>query len=285
LPAANDPGTGLLFIRIRGSAPSQPAFETTSDDVVSVLVSPGEPSQMSCDRTPSPAPFTLDSESAIVVDLRQPPPLRFGERVDLIRADIPRSTLQTFARRHGWGDLPDIIETECGKRDATLSCLLGSLRPYFDGPRDGGALVVNQISMAVMAQILTAYPDPEGDHPAQRSHRVERGRLAAWQVLRVKKLIEGNLAAEISVAWLAEQCGLSPSYFARAFRESVGVPPYQWLIERRVSRSKELMKDRTRSLTDVALAAGFADQSHFSRAFARVTGMPPGVWRRSAPVS
>jgi AraC family transcriptional regulator len=111
---------------------------------------------------------------------------------------------------------------------------------------------------------------------------VSKGRLAGWQERRARDLIEERLAGDISISWLAKQCGLSVSYFARAFKETVGVPPYQWMLERRVHRAKELMHDRQRTLSDVALSCGFADQSHFSRAFSRVAGVPPGVWRRSA---
>jgi AraC-like DNA-binding protein len=217
----------------------------------------------------------LGMGEALVADLRQLPAVRCGDSVDLIRADIPRPILRDYARQHGWDDLPEFVVGGCGNRDATLFALLGSIGPYFDVPRAGASLVVNQISQAVMAHLLCAYPHQEDDP------RVQRGGLASWQERRVKDLIEENLGADVSISWLAEQCGLSSSYFSRAFRESVGMPPYQWLIERRVSRAKVLLADRSRTLTDVALSAGFADQSHFSRVFSRIVGLPPGVWRRT----
>jgi AraC-like DNA-binding protein len=275
LLASNDPGTGVLFTRIRGAVPGRLAFGPLDGDSVSVLASPARASQMECALGRVSGQCRLNRGDALVADMRQLPSLRCGDSVDLVRVDIPRPALEIFAKTHGWDDLPELAIGGCGNRDATLSALLGSLEPYFDKPREGGALVVNQIAMAVMAHLLSAYPHQDDDP------QVQRGGLASWQERRIKELIDANLNADISIAWLAEQCGLSSSYFSRAFRESVGMPPYQWLIERRVSRAKALLSDRGRSLTDIALSSGFADQSHFSRVFARVTGMPPGVWRRT----
>jgi transcriptional regulator GlxA family with amidase domain len=72
---------------------------------------------------------------------------------------------------------------------------------------------------------------------------------------------------------------------ARAFRQSTGVPPHRWLLDRRVKRAKELLPNSSLSLSDVALACGFGDQSHFTRTFTAAVRLSPGVWRRlqSAP--
>jgi AraC family transcriptional regulator len=53
-----------------------------------------------------------------------------------------------------------------------------------------------------------------------------------------------------------------------------------YLAERRVERAKLMMTFTREGLTDIALACGFADQSHFNRYFRRIVGMSPGIWRR-----
>jgi AraC family transcriptional regulator len=58
--------------------------------------------------------------------------------------------------------------------------------------------------------------------------------------------------------------------------------PHQWLLRHRVEQAKMLLRDRTLSLSVVALSCGFADQSHFNRVFARLTGLSPGAWRRNS---
>jgi AraC family transcriptional regulator len=83
-----------------------------------------------------------------------------------------------------------------------------------------------------------------------------------------------------SIADLAQECRLSASHFARAFRQATGMPPHQWLTKRRVERAKELLLEGSLDLAQIALVRGFVDQSHLSRIFARSEGYSPGKWRR-----
>jgi transcriptional regulator GlxA family with amidase domain len=93
-------------------------------------------------------------------------------------------------------------------------------------------------------------------------------------------LLEAHLDGELGLREIAAECGLSAGHFARAFRQSIGVAPHAWLLRRRVDVAKSLMRDRRRPLAEVALTAGFADQSHFTRIFSRIVGVSPGAWRR-----
>src|SRR6516164_8455649 len=108
-----------------------------------------------------------------------------------------------------------------------------------------------------------------------------RGGLAPWQEHRVKEIIEVNLDGEVSIAQLASECGLSTGHFSRAFRQTTGTTPHQWLLDRRVAKAKQLLQDKQRLLSEIALACGFADQSHFTRVFAKHAGTGPAAWRRS----
>jgi AraC-like DNA-binding protein len=104
--------------------------------------------------------------------------------------------------------------------------------------------------------------------------------LASWQLRRVKALVTATGENSISVGRLAEECGLSPRHFTRAFTRSTGLPPHRWLLEQRVEMAKQLLRDPTRSLVDVAIACAFSSQSHFTRIFTARVGRSPGSWRR-----
>jgi AraC family transcriptional regulator len=80
---------------------------------------------------------------------------------------------------------------------------------------------------------------------------------------------------------VARECRLSVSQFSRAFRRTMGVAPHKWLLTRRVEVAKDRLRDNLLSLPDVALACGFADQSHLTRVFTRIVGLSPGAWRRA----
>jgi AraC family transcriptional regulator len=106
-----------------------------------------------------------------------------------------------------------------------------------------------------------------------------RGGLAGWQRKRVLAFIEEHLSETISLATLSAVAQLSPYHFARAFKQSLGMPPHRFHMNRRVERAKVLLPNRT--VTEVALAVGYAETSSFSSGFRRATGMSPTEFRRA----
>jgi AraC-like DNA-binding protein len=108
-----------------------------------------------------------------------------------------------------------------------------------------------------------------------------RGGLTARQIRRAKEILAANLDGRVPLKEVARECGLSVSHFSRSFRRSVGAAPHNWLLTRRVDAAKEKLRDGRLSLADVALACGFADQSHLTRVFTRTVGVSPGAWRRA----
>jgi AraC family transcriptional regulator len=130
-----------------------------------------------------------------------------------------------------------------------------------------------------------------GEHSAQLNHVVppaitflERdlrpGGLAHWRTKRALAYIEAHLGTKIDSAEVADCVALSKSHFSRAFKQSVGCSPMAYVSARRIERAKLMMISTRERLSDIALACGFADQSHLNRYFRRIVGITPGVWRR-----
>ena len=59
------------------------------------------------------------------------------------------------------------------------------------------------------------------------------------------------------------------------------MPPHQWQLKSRIAKAQELLRYGDLPLAQIALAAGFAEQSHFSRIFKSIVGVPPGTWQRA----
>jgi AraC family transcriptional regulator len=114
-----------------------------------------------------------------------------------------------------------------------------------------------------------------------RGARVHRRGLDSRQLELVTAAIAERLDEPISVSMLSSVVGLSRSYFSHAFRRSVGLTPHAHVVRSRIERAMTLMAHSEASLSEVALAVGFADQSHFSRVFRRLTGVTPAHWRRA----
>lgn len=108
-----------------------------------------------------------------------------------------------------------------------------------------------------------------------------RGGLSPWQIRKVASHVEANLDRPIRNEELASLVRLNASHFGRAFRNSFGEPPHEYVIRRRVERAQGLMLSTEASLSDIALDCGLADQSHLTRLFRRIVGESPRAWRRA----
>ena len=118
----------------------------------------------------------------------------------------------------------------------------------------------------------------EADSPTREQ---SRGGLAPWQVRKVTNYVDANLDCTIRNEALATIVRLNPSHFGRAFRNSFGEPPHEYVIRRRVERAQGLMLSTSAPLSAIALDCGLADQAHLSRLFRRVVGETPRSWRRA----
>jgi AraC family transcriptional regulator len=104
--------------------------------------------------------------------------------------------------------------------------------------------------------------------------------LTARQLRHLRDFVEFELHRELRLNQMAGVCGLSTDYFVRLFKQTLGLPPYQYVIERRVARAKALLAEDRQSLAEIAVACGFSHQEHLSRMFRRCTGVTPGQYRR-----
>jgi AraC-like DNA-binding protein len=188
---------------------------------------------------------------------------------------LPRSALDAIADDAEVPRIGDLNHQPVGIDDATLSSLGGAMLPALRHPDQASQLFIEHVLLAVGVHVAQTYG---GMRPLSRP---VRSGLAAWQVRRAKEILSANLDGRVPLKEVARECRLSLSHFSRAFRCSMGVAPHSWLLARRVEAAKEKLRDGGLSLLDVALACGFADQSHLTKVFTRMVGVSPGAWRRA----
>jgi transcriptional regulator of acetoin/glycerol metabolism len=123
-------------------------------------------------------------------------------------------------------------------------------------------------------RISTLGHSPVAEPPAR-----SRGGLPPVVTQRICEYLESHLDQKIGLDALASMAGLSTHHFARAFHQSVGMPPHSYLLSRRLERAERMLRETTLSLAEIAGATGFSDQSHLARHFRRRTGMAPSLAR------
>ena len=102
------------------------------------------------------------------------------------------------------------------------------------------------------------------------------------QLRRAADYINAHCMQPLKLAEICATAGLSPSHLIRSFKSRYGMTPHAWLVNCRIERCRERLK-QGEPIADVALAAGFADQAHLQRAFKLQVAATPGQYRATAP--
>jgi transcriptional regulator of acetoin/glycerol metabolism/AraC-like DNA-binding protein len=105
------------------------------------------------------------------------------------------------------------------------------------------------------------------------------GGLSPCAMRRVMEYVEAHLSDSMDLAELAAVAGVSVFHFAREFKHSTSVTPHFYLRQKRVERAQDMLARTDLPLTQIALAAGFFDQSHLARHFRQMLGTTPTEFR------
>lgn len=136
-----------------------------------------------------------------------------------------------------------------------------------------GRLYAESLGCALAVGLLRDYGPKVPPRPSSMPKR---------PLTRVLDYIRENISRDLSLAELADVAKVSPSHFKVLFRNAVGVPVHQYVINARTERALHLLVQSDVPLADVALQAGFANQSHLSRHMRRLHGTSPAAIRRQA---
>lgn len=115
---------------------------------------------------------------------------------------------------------------------------------------------------------------------ASRNAKAQEQRRAPAWLSTLEELLHARFTEHLCMRDLASELGRHPVHVARVFRAHHGMTIAGYVRHLRVAWAQEQLRQPGRVASEVALAAGFADQSHFTRSFRRVMGRPPSVWRR-----
>ncbi|WP_235595989.1 helix-turn-helix domain-containing protein [Mastigocoleus testarum] len=110
---------------------------------------------------------------------------------------------------------------------------------------------------------------------------IYEGGLPLHQLQKILNYIDAHLERDIKLTDLARLLDMSQFHFSHLFKQSIGISPYQYLIQQRVERAKKLLKQTDRLIVDIALECGFNSHSHLSKKFRQFTGMTPKAYRAS----
>ena len=210
-------------------------------------------------------------------DLRSDPGFVIDKPFHSLHFYLPRSALDGIARENRTPPVGDLAcQFGSGHDDQVMRHIGAVLLEALSRPGEANQLFIDHMMLAFTAHIAQAYGG------LQSIAGPARGGLAPWQVKRACERLDSDLGGTLSLQLIAAEFGLSVGHFSRAFRISTGLPPHRWLLRQRVEAAKRLMAARDLSLSEIAVSAGFANQSHFTKVFSAQVGISPAAWRREA---
>ncbi|MBE9110123.1 helix-turn-helix transcriptional regulator [Nodosilinea sp. LEGE 07298] len=171
--------------------------------------------------------------------------------------------------------LPDRIELmpEFRLRDGRLEAIALMLLDELNQANPGGQLYVESLTNLLAVHLLRQYATVRPKLPVQPNGLPQR------QLLPVLDYVHAMLDADLKLADLAAIAGLSPFHFSHQFKQAMGVAPYQYVLQQRVERAKQLLKQTNHSIVEIALLCGFNSHSHLSKQFRQATGTTPSAYR------
>ena len=157
-------------------------------------------------------------------------------------------------------------------RDARIEHIGWALKEELESEEPLGRLYAESLGVALTVHLLSRY--------APKAPRAPAG-LPKARLRRVTDYIRENLATDLSLPELAAIADVSSSHFNVLFKQSVGVPVHQYVVQRRVEHAIDLIVEGGVPLSEIALRSGFAHQGHMARCMRRIAGTTPGELRKN----
>jgi AraC-like DNA-binding protein len=180
----------------------------------------------------------------------------------VLNIELDETWAESLARLPGSSEPPMLIDSAAwiGFRAAD-ECQRG---------RAGAGLIIESLAATLLDE-------------CERHARVDRAGASRAALRRAVDLIEAELASPLTLPRIAQAAGLHPTHFARSFRRLTGRTVGDYIRHRRIARAQaDLAKEGRRTISSIAMGAGFADHAHLSRCFRQLTGEPPSVYRARA---
>jgi len=269
LRIASDPSSGAIAYWKHN--PLHDVVEPMSDHVVMAYPSGSQRLERRTGRsaaiaTARPGVVTvIPAGSTSRWDIHQP--------MHVVQLYLPQKTLERIAAEAGTTAPGDLLE-RTGHVDSVTSRLLLSAADALDGSAALDALFRQQLTHLLATRLLATHSgSPAAIKPVM-------GGLSPKVLQLAIERLRSDSDADVSLAALASDAGLSRFHFCRAFKESTGLSPHAWLRQHRLEQAMNMLRDTDEQVVSIAAALGYSSQTAFAAAFRKLTGETPSDWRR-----
>ena len=193
--------------------------------------------------------------------------------MQMVTVALPSSVRREMLRQLGWQDVPAMSVTNL--QTPMTEALGNRLRDFIRSRPKGASMVAVTLATSALHDMLLAVS------------RIQNGQNAGpptgetGPIQKALDFIDANLHRDVSLNEIAQIACKSPFHFARIFKDALGVTPVAYVIEKRIERSKALLRQSDLPISVIATRCGFNSQSHYCRTFRRLEHRTPREYRRS----
>lgn len=189
---------------------------------------------------------------------------------------MPKSLFRALSDDCEISQMPELV-TPKPKIDPVVKSLCGTLIHEMSSPAFGTKLWIDALITKLGVHMMREYSSLTGNY---HQPFYQKGGLAPWQARRVREYLEEHMGEEVTLEELASLTGLSSFHFARMFKLTTGLAPYQYQLSLRIERAKQLLIATDIPITTLAMNVGYQSSQAFARAFRRCVGTSPLQYRR-----
>lgn len=202
--------------------------------------------------------------------------VRWEGEESCLKIQLAAEFLQTIAQETLNQDCDRIqLRPEFQVRCAQIESIAKMLFTESQQPALGNQLYLDSLANVLAVNLLRHHVTTQPQLPTYE------GGLPPRQLQHILDYVEAHLEQDLRLEHLAQLLDMSQFHFSRLFKQSIGLSPYQYLIQQRIERAKRLLKQTDHSIVEIALACGFNSHSHLSKQFRQVTGITPKMYRTS----
>ncbi len=166
-------------------------------------------------------------------------------------------------------DRIELIPHYMTEQDILIQGIFGALRQELEFGQIGGYLLIDSLKTALAIHLLRNYCTTQ-----PRLSNYTDG-LSKPKLQQVTQYINEHLHEEVKLVEISAIAQISPYHFLRLFKQSMGITPHQYILQRRIDKAKYLLQKSELSIADIAFRVGFCDQSHLTQYFKRIVGVTP----------
>lgn len=200
------------------------------------------------------------------------------ETIETLHVYIRDSVFTDVASRYDGASQSYTLRPVFGRSDELLEQLIVEAWRTARLGLKQSAIYADQLALSIASRLIWLQNLDSGERPPAAPQ--DGGGLSSRQMRMIEDYVESQLNNAITLDDLCGIAHLSRSYFVRQFKRSARISPHQFVLRRRIDRSKRLLRHSRKSIAQIAFECGFAHQEHLTQTFKRQTGTTPAEYRK-----